>query len=118
MAALRRPSVPSPCMFAMGARRLPRSFVGFADRSDAYPAISSRRGRGRASRWTQRSQPAYMRVVPLLLGILANIIGGSTYFIQKTALESWPPAMMVVARMAIALFPLLLLSPRRFAATR
>jgi drug/metabolite transporter (DMT)-like permease len=50
--------------------------------------------------------------VGLLLGILSNVLGGSTYYVQKQALLAWPPALLIVARIAIAL-PLLILTAER-----
>lgn len=39
----------------------------------------------------------------LLLGILTNILGGSSYVLQKLALDDWPPATLIFLRVAISL---------------
>ncbi len=38
----------------------------------------------------------------LALGVLANVLGGSTYYLLKEALESWPPAVLILARVLVA----------------
>jgi drug/metabolite transporter (DMT)-like permease len=39
----------------------------------------------------------------LLLGILSNVIGGTSFALAKVALEGWPPAILVVLRLLICL---------------
>lgn len=39
----------------------------------------------------------------LLLGILTNVLGGSSYVLQKLALSDWPPATLIFLRVAISL---------------
>jgi drug/metabolite transporter (DMT)-like permease len=48
----------------------------------------------------------------LLFGILSNLLGGSSYVLQKFALESWPPATLALTRTLIALPLLFMISPR------
>jgi drug/metabolite transporter (DMT)-like permease len=56
----------------------------------------------------------------LLLGILTNILGGTTYVLGKLALEGWPPATLVALRIVLSLPFLLATTPRgwRARATR
>lgn len=46
------------------------------------------------------------------LGILSNLIGGSTYLIQKLALGGWPPAILILVRILVALPLLFAAAPR------
>ncbi|MCK6544554.1 DMT family transporter [Myxococcota bacterium] len=39
----------------------------------------------------------------LFLGILSNVIGGTSFALAKVALEGWPPAILVLVRLVIAL---------------
>lgn len=38
----------------------------------------------------------------LALGVLANVLGGSTYYLLKEALASWPPSVLILARVLVA----------------
>lgn len=51
--------------------------------------------------------------VGLLLGILTNILGGSSYVLQKLALDDWPPATLIFLRVAISLPFFYALTPKR-----
>lgn len=48
----------------------------------------------------------------LFLAILANVLGGSTYYVHKVALASWPPAVLAFLRCFVGLVPLLLVMPK------
>ena len=48
----------------------------------------------------------------MLLGVLANVLGGISYYLTKVALTAWPPATLVFLRTLVAL-PLLLLLYRK-----
>lgn len=56
----------------------------------------------------------------LFLGLLTNVIGGTSFVLGKLALEGWPPATLVVLRLALCLPILALTVPRgwRAKATR
>jgi drug/metabolite transporter (DMT)-like permease len=48
----------------------------------------------------------------LLLGIVSNVLGGTTYVLGKIALEGWPPATLIALRLILSLPFLIATSPR------
>jgi drug/metabolite transporter (DMT)-like permease len=57
------------------------------------------------------------RYRPLAIGICANVLGGASYLVQKTALTEIPPGMVSALRTAIALPLLFLVAPRGWTRT-
>jgi drug/metabolite transporter (DMT)-like permease len=57
------------------------------------------------------------RFGPLAMGIAANVIGGSSYLVQKTALTEFPPSTVAALRIAIALPLMWLVAPKGWTRT-